>query len=377
MVTTWRRIQAACWRLVAGEALSPLQRMHLAFLFVAALTAAISGAFNVIVGLSSPTYALVLEGIALAVLWMWYRSRWHGDVVRMAWWFCLLAIFGIMPLNWLFNQGMSGPTSMFFLMGAAYALGVIPSCGFRRWVVLAGIVGMPPLMILLEYHHPGWVTDYPDRFSRALDLGVSYLMNVAILLILVSGHLKRVRREQRVSRRYAERLRELARRDSLTGLLNHAAFHERVAIRQGECRHDGTSAALLTYDLDHFKWLNDTHGHPYGDTVIVRFADCLNDVASDFGAVVGRCGGEEFSVLIAPATPAEMLAFDTRLREACRARPLAHGDIQFSGGGALLETDGPVSRWFERADRSLYAAKSAGRQRFSMDDSLDNECLPG
>lgn len=368
METTWRRIWAACWRLVVGEALSPLQRMHLAFLFVAAWIAALSGLFNVFIGLSSPAYGLVLEGTALVVLWMWYRSRWRGDAVRMAWWFCLLVIFVVMPVNWLFNQGMHGPTLMFFLMGAAYALGVIPAQGWRRWVILAGFLGMPPLMILLEYRHPGWVAGYPDRLAQATDLTVSYLMNVAILLIMVSGHLKRVQREQRLSRRYAERLRELARRDSLTGLLNHASFHELVSKRQHECRRDGLTAALLTYDLDHFKWLNDTYGHPYGDTVIVRFAEHLGAVAADLGGVAGRCGGEEFSILIAPATQTEMLAFDERLRQRCRSQPLEHGEIRFSGGGALLPEAGPVRQWFERADHALYTAKSTGRQRFSVAD---------
>ncbi len=341
--------------------------MHLAFLFVAAWVGAFSGMFNVILSLSPPLYGLLLEGFALTVLWMWYRSRWRADAERMAWWFCLLIIFVMMPVNWLFNQGMSGPTLMFFLMAAAYSLGVIPAHGWRRWLVLAGFLIMPALMILLESYHPSWIAAYPSATQQAADLIFSYYLNVAILMVMVSGHIRRVESERRLSRDYAARLREQARRDSLTGLLNHAAFHETA---EAELAGDKPDLALLIYDLDHFKQVNDNYGHPYGDQALLHFAALLGEIARQYDAIVGRCGGEEFCVLMPRASQALLEAFDRQLRERCRLQPLAHGEIHFSGGGALAPEKGSVTLWFELADRALYSAKRAGRRRLVVSDDL-------
>ncbi|MDW5376609.1 GGDEF domain-containing protein [Halomonas sp. HP20-15] len=363
-----RRFAARGWRVVVGDANSPLQRMHLAFLFFAAWVGAFSGAFNVVLSLSPPLYGLALEGFASIVLWMWYRSRWRADAERMAWWFCLMIIFVMMPINWLFNQGMSGPTLMFFLMAAAYSLGVIPAHGWRRWLVLAGFLIMPALMILLESRHPRWVEAYPSVAQRATDLIVSYYLNVAILLIMVSGHIRRVKSEQRLSRDYAARLREQARRDSLTGLLNHAAFHATAEARLALAGDRSPGWALVIYDLDHFKQVNDKYGHPYGDKVLLHFAALLSEVAQLYDAIVGRCGGEEFCVLMPRASQALIETFDGRLRERCCSQPLAQGEIHFSGGGALAPEEGSVTLWFERADRALYAAKHAGRDRLIVSD---------
>ncbi|MEC9481920.1 MAG: GGDEF domain-containing protein [Halomonas sp.] len=365
MKTIIQRAYRTAWRGIAGRKRSPSQRMHLAFLFFAALVGYVSAGFNLMLGLTSPVHGAVLVGFSSIVTWMWYRSRWRGETRRMAWWFCLLTLFVVLPVNWLFNQGMHGPTLMFFLMTAAYSLGVLPQRGGQRSLVLAGFICVPPLLVALDYFYPRWTAPYLERADQALDLGVSYLLNVAILLVMVNGHMARIRREQQRSASYATRLQALARLDSLTGLLNHGAFHAQAASRLDEVAR-GVPHVLFACDLDHFKQINDVYGHPYGDDVLRVFARLLREVAEASGGIAGRCGGEEFAVLLPGMDAEQARGFDHRLRGACISHVMPHGAIRYSSGLAPALPGESSTCWFERADRALYAAKLAGRNRLSM-----------
>lgn len=346
-----------------GRAQTPVQRMHHAFLLFAALVGFVAAVFNVVMGLSPLGYGIALAVTSLFILWMWYRSRWRDDYQRMAWWFSVLVIFVFIPVNWFFNQGMQGPTLLFFLMAAAYSLGLVPYRGWQRCLVIAGFLAMPLLLIVVEYRVPSLVAPYPSRAQQAADMIVSYYLNVAILLVLVTGHLARIKTERRRSQSYAARLEELARCDSLTGLLNHGAFHALAEAHLESVAHTGRPCCLLTCDLDHFKRINDTHGHPYGDRVIQYFADRLREVAGDIDGIVGRCGGEEFSVLLPGAAAQAARGVDGRLRELCRLAPMLHGEVHLSSGLAEASGEMTVAHWFERADKALYVSKANGRNR--------------
>lgn len=355
------------WQLIVGRHSSPLQRMHLAFLFFAALVGLASAVFNLALALTSPHHNGALLVFSSIVIWMWYRARWHGEARRMAWWLCLLTLFVILPLNWLFNQGMQGPTLMFFLMTAAYALGVMPHDGWQRRLVLMGFVVMPLLLLMLENANPHWIAPYSEQVGQALDLGVSYLLNVAILIVIVSGHMGRIQREQQRSASYAAQLETLARLDSLTGLLNHGAFHAELQSRLPDIA-KGKPYVLLSCDLDYFKHLNDTYGHPYGDEVIRTFAGLLRQTAEEAGGVAGRCGGEEFAVLLSTGLE-QAKAFDRQLRVLCHDHCMRHGAIRFSSGLASAVPGETIPRWTERVDRALYTAKAAGRNRLAICDT--------
>ena len=120
-------------------------------------------------------------------------------------------------------------------------------------------------------------------------------------------------------------------------------------------------------DIDHFKAVNDTHGHAAGDAALVVVADVLSAGvrASDLAA---RTGGEEFVVLLPECGAAEAAAMAERLREmlAERAIPAISGSVTGSFGVAELGPDEDAARFMERADLALYAAKKAGRNRVSI-----------
>lgn len=165
-----------------------------------------------------------------------------------------------------------------------------------------------------------------------------------------------------------EILEKLALTDPLTGLANRRAFLQALEAEISRVERHGRPASLLFLDLDHFKKVNDTHGHAVGDEVLAAFSQVLRR-GSRRGDLAGRIGGEEFAVLL-PATglaPGTLVA--ERIRRSTEARPLgrtAPSPVTVSVGVASTEggaTPGEAGDLLRRADEALYRAKSEGRNR--------------
>ena len=169
------------------------------------------------------------------------------------------------------------------------------------------------------------------------------------------------------------RVREDAQIDSLSGLLNRRGFDrelQRMAPKAGALE---GALAVIMLDIDHFKRINDTYGHPLGDVVISVVGRLLHDCVGAAG-IAARYGGEEFAVLL----PEQSLAAAQKLAEAIRVA-VEHGQIRrrkgdepiggvtVSAGVAAWRTGEDVSSVVERADRALYVSKRAGRNRVTAD----------
>ncbi|HYY75675.1 MAG TPA: GGDEF domain-containing protein [Gaiellaceae bacterium] len=156
---------------------------------------------------------------------------------------------------------------------------------------------------------------------------------------------------------YVERvtgeLAERARRDPLTGLLNHRAFHAQLQAEAARARRHGGRIALVAFDLDRFKETNDRDGHQEGDRLLRAFAAALAGTVreTDFA---GRTGGDEFSVLLLEAGPGTVEGFLLRLRER-----LPEGFAVSAGAAYLPEECSAAEQLLEAADRRLYADKTA------------------
>jgi diguanylate cyclase len=159
----------------------------------------------------------------------------------------------------------------------------------------------------------------------------------------------------------------MANRDPLTGVGNRRALRSEIGTRVRAARTSGEWAALAIIDLDHFKRVNDCHGHDAGDKVLVDLAAIVVD-AMRAGDSFYRYGGEEF-VLVMPDTPPEGIAPALeKLQGAIHARLRApDGPVTVSMGAAGLSAGDDPGHWLTRADRALYAAKSAGRDRVCLD----------
>lgn len=159
-----------------------------------------------------------------------------------------------------------------------------------------------------------------------------------------------------VSRNELERL---SRTDTLTGLSNRRAFREEF----DACYHE---KAMLVLDIDHFKSVNDTHGHLAGDEAIVEVAAMLSKVFSD-RCMCARIGGEEFAVFCHDMAFSEFAALCELARRRISGMRIATKDSAFSvtvsGGMARALSHEEFGAVFSRADDALYAAKSDGRDK--------------
>ncbi|NMG41748.1 diguanylate cyclase [Chelativorans sp. ZYF759] len=160
-------------------------------------------------------------------------------------------------------------------------------------------------------------------------------------------------------------LAESARRDSLTGLLNRGAFLTAI---EAACRGpDASDGMLLMVDADDFKSINDRFGHDAGDQALVAIAHAMGRSLRSRD-ICGRIGGEEFAVILSETSPAEARALAERLRrevESMRLDIPGHDGARLtvSIGAAALSSSSDASSVMRLADKRLYEAKKAGRNR--------------
>jgi diguanylate cyclase (GGDEF)-like protein len=198
------------------------------------------------------------------------------------------------------------------------------------------------------------------------------IIAVSILSIRLGKLRNRLSRQKKELQEAVERIQMLATRDALTGLLNRRAMLESLAHEAQRAQRSGEPMCLALIDLDHFKRINDTHGHSAGDRVLCRFAEIAREElrATD---VLSRWGGEEFMLLL-PATgaPAALVCVE-RVRTRLAATPfddIAPGmTATFSAGFAQCLGDADLEQAIERADQAMYKAKAEGRNRtLCLDD---------
>lgn len=166
---------------------------------------------------------------------------------------------------------------------------------------------------------------------------------------------------------------ELSSRDALTGLANRRSFERSLDREVDRVARTGESALVLMLDIDHFKRVNDSWGHPAGDIVIRTVARALAESVRPMD-LVARIGGEEFGAILpnCPAAFAEVVAERLRVRVERTPIELPTGEtiqVTISIGGAFAPqwVRSTAVLWLERADRKLYQAKTEGRNTFRLD----------
>lgn len=211
--------------------------------------------------------------------------------------------------------------------------------------------------------------DYPPVVAAAyVGMVVVVLLSSTFLTTRVQSTREHLRRQKAELAQALEQIRQLATHDDLTGLLNRRAMLDRMQLEQRRSLRSGSPLLIAQLDIDHFKAVNDTHGHAAGDLVLQSFADTVRRNVRDTD-VLARWGGEEFVLLLCDTPAADAVALMERLRQAVQAMqvPVAQGGqpitVTVSIGLARHTPADPLAGTLERADRALYAAKAGGRNR--------------
>jgi len=211
----------------------------------------------------------------------------------------------------------------------------------------------------------------PAEFRGTIREAISYHRMRSDRILLVNElKLKneKLRQATLMQQHIANQLRRLAVTDELTGLFNRRHLTESLNHEFEQCRRYGTDLSCLMLDLDHFKSVNDTYGHAFGDLVLWEFSSRLKETmrSSDLGF---RYGGEELTVLL-PHIPLEKaLVFGERILQSCRTTPFQYQDrsiiVTVSIGIACFKHHRPQTpeEMLQIADRLLYEAKQGGRDR--------------
>jgi diguanylate cyclase len=227
-------------------------------------------------------------------------------------------------------------------------------------------------------------------YAGALETGASSLAAIAgsepvmaELIALTRTMAERATLAEQQLRRTSEELEALrgrlaeasrtANMDALTGLPNRRALDVRLREAFDAARKAGTAFSLAICDIDHFKKVNDTHGHPVGDEVIKAVAAALSKVGSG-NLFVARYGGEEFVTLFEGVEPCEAATQLDAIRKAMAAKQFAIRatgamlrDISFSGGVCGIRGRRDPSAMLKAADKALYRAKEEGRNRICIE----------
>ena len=235
--------------------------------------------------------------------------------------------------------------------------------GLRKLAILRCVIGIPNLLIAMAFMGRAYVGASGGTltvFSPGPTQTMIYLG--AYLLLIVNGFGFLLLCKQKDERK----LRALATTDSLTGLVNRYAFMQEAERAHSLAIRSRQPLTLMMIDIDHFKQLNDRHGHASGDQALCVFAAAAERTLRKHD-LLGRLGGEEFAVLLPGTGLAEALEAAERLRLA-----VAGASVELAAGQHAMTVSIGVAQLFEnenvgaalvRADRALYRAKRNGRNR--------------
>lgn len=322
----------------------------------------------------------ILSTVAMAFLctsqWMIYRAleNWLGPRPLRG---LLWLLVWIMPVGYgLSFSSYQLRVGWANLLLAAQMLIVARAClypasrdfGRRSWryplagclVVMAGFTAARGVL-------GAWFTELYPFFRAPTPVNIAALVGANMSLVLGTIAILAAWREE------AERqLHKLATTDGLTGLFNRHGWAAQTRSPLQQAQRHGHPLSLLMVDLDHFKRINDTHGHEAGDKAL-QFMGQLLQRCQRAGDVGARVGGEEFCVLLPHTDTAAAQAFDARLRAELAASAAAAGlpfALDFSSGHAQYRATGEtIESLMARADAALYRAKKSGRGRLVLYES--------
>jgi diguanylate cyclase len=246
------------------------------------------------------------------------------------------------------------------------------SGGWTRVAVLAALGTLCCIAFAFAFDSYDWETG-------AWRWGEQPLNNLIIPLLIAPPFFVYLLNKQRQLAIAHHELMVVAATDPLTSLLNRRAFTALVDRYLDRMESQSTNGALLIIDIDHFKLINDTFGHDAGDNALIRIAETIRASVREFD-VVGRLGGEEFSVLLTGVDEQRAVHVAENIRKRVATTELmlcgqaCH--VSVSIGGVTFTEEASFSDLYKHADKKLYEAKQSGRDRTLMTKLSMQDAVP-
>lgn len=198
------------------------------------------------------------------------------------------------------------------------------------------------------------------RHFNFLTLPAGYIATSMLIILMMASDI-------------AAKMKEMAIRDQLTGLLNRRGFTENGERAFSTARRAGLPLSVIMTDIDRFKYINDKYGHATGDTALAHFSDLVSEDRRQED-IVARVGGEEFAILLPGTDLRDAMAIADQLCAKIGATPFADAAINLPmtssfGVAAISEKDRTLDDMVLRADRALYRSKRAGRNQVDLESS--------
>ncbi len=278
---------------------------------------------------------LIVVSICAAVAHAWHS----GDRVRASLFLAMVNMAGCLA-----SAAVLGPPGLFWMYPAVLGNFLLLK---RRSALIVTALAMA-LMIIQG-----------KAYETTAQLSV-FLVSIATSCLIAFVFASRTESQRKA-------LEDLSQLDALTGVLNRRAMEQELQIAVEANRRDNHAFGLAMLDLDHFKRINDEHGHEAGDEVLIEFADLVRRSTRQ----VDRCfrfGGEEFVLLLPATTSASLGSLDVILRKRIADELKYRGvPVTASIGAAALRPGEDWQTWLARADAALYQAKNDGRNRTVVD----------
>ncbi|HZX29350.1 MAG TPA: GGDEF domain-containing protein [Telluria sp.] len=306
---------------------------------------------------------LLVGGIALEV-------GGYATLLRVKHWAGVLAPVTILELLLMHSARLAGagPSEMVALVSGSIAVLTGMTAYLLLWrsrdgSLLQRVIGWNDaafFVVIAMRAYAAAVHGGFGVFNPGMLQTVTYVTGYVVLVVNGFGFLLLCKEQD------DHKLEQLATTDALTGLLNRRAFFVRTEQARMLAARQHQSLALMMFDLDHFKHLNDRFGHATGDEALCLFARTAQDVLREHD-ILGRIGGEEFALCMPNTTLDGALHAAERVRQTVAEAPLLTDGNQYrltvSIGVVMVEPHEPINAALARADHALYAAKSAGRNQ--------------
>lgn len=348
------------WVMGPAHAFDLHQQLFHLFSLVGLGIAFICTAINYTLGLGFVAVG-ACAAVAVGLLACYLVARTTGRSKAAAVVALIIIIFVFTPVQWLANAGSQGGFQYFGIIFTLAAAATYRNMAPRLFFI-GGYCAVVALLLLLEFQHPEWVNGYSTREDRYWDVGVSQVLATLFVIAYFHMYVSKYNEEHERVLDYSQRLHKMATTDGLTRLYNRRHLMDRLEERMAEYHRYGTPFSIIMVDLDHFKQINDKHGHTVGDEVLVALADVLrsNLRVTD---LVGRYGGEEF-IIVAPHTDlAGVLSLDQKIRTAVAAHPWGSSLNVTLSSGVVQCAHASIKDLINAADKLLFQAKRNGRNR--------------